>query len=82
MIFLAPTACALVYPKIFLSALSFAGGFIDVLLFGILPALAVLLGRRRRTAESNYQVLGGTVTPVIIVLISLALLCLKMISDY
>ena len=77
MVFLPPTACALLYPKLFLQALGFAGGFIDVLLFGILPALVVLVGRRMRAVESTYQVIGGTLTPVIIMIISLALLLLK-----
>lgn len=81
MVFLIPTACALVYPKIFLSALSFAGGFIDVLLFGILPALVVLFGRKLMVTTSNYQVLGGSLTPIIVVLISIALLFLKMNID-
>lgn len=78
LVFLPPTTCALVYPKIFLSALGFAGGFIDVLLFGILPAAVVLIGRRLRTAESTYEVVGGTVTPVLVLMISVVLLYLKM----
>lgn len=78
LVFLPPAACALIYPKIFLNALSFAGGFIDVILFGILPALVVLIGRRMITAKSHYQVIGGTITPVIVVIISLVLLMLKM----
>lgn len=78
MVFLPPTACALVYPQIFLSALGFAGGFIDVLLFGILPATVVLVGRRLQTTESKYEVFGGTVTPVVVLVISVVLLYLKM----
>lgn len=77
MVFIPPTACALIYPRIFLNALSFAGGFIDVLLFGVLPALVVLVGRKLRMNESAYQVIGGTLTPVLILVISATLLLLK-----
>ena len=81
LVFLPPTICALVYPQLFLQALGFAGGFIDVLLFGILPALVVLVGRRRMTANRRYQVIGGAVTPSIILMISVILLYLK-ISEF
>ncbi len=80
LVFLPPTICALIYPSIFLRALSFAGGFIDVLLFGILPALVVLIGRRLRTINTAYQVLGGVLTPVIVLITCVILLYLKVSS--
>lgn len=80
LVFLPPTICALIYPSIFLRALSFAGGFIDVLLFGILPALVVLIGRRLRTINTTYQVLGGILTPVIVLITCVILLYLKVSS--
>lgn len=81
LVFIPPTACALIYPAIFLHALGFAGGFIDVLLFGVLPALVVLVGRKLQpTGVSRYQVAGGVMTPVIIILLSVVLLLLKLYS--
>lgn len=77
LVFMPPTACALIYPKIFLHALSFAGGFIDVLLFGVLPALVILVGRSIRKSQDGYQVMGGAVTPILILLISAIVLFFK-----
>lgn len=70
-----------IYPNLFLSLLDFAGGFIDVLLFGILPALIVLLGRRKMLA-TQYQVFGGTMTPVLILIFSLSILLIKVAGLY
>lgn len=76
-VFIPPTACALMYPRIFLEALSFAGGFIDVLLYGVIPASVVLVGRRAMAPKGAYQVMGGAVTPSIVLVISLCLLLMK-----
>src|SRR6185312_9113926 len=66
----------MIYPNLFLSLLDFAGGFVDVLLFGIVPAMVVLIGRRTVIGQ-HYQVFGGKVTPILIILISLAMLVIK-----
>lgn len=76
-VLLPPTICALYYPKIFLSALSFAGGFIDVLLYGVLPASVILIGRRAVT-DRPYQVIGGSITPVVILVLAFAVLIFKL----
>lgn len=81
LVFLPPTICTLFYPKIFLHALGFAGGFIDVLLFGVLPATVILIGRRTRKLTSTYQVMGGNITPILILLISIAVLLFKLIGS-
>lgn len=78
LVFVPPTICALVYPRLFLHALSFAGGFIDVLLFGVLPATVVLVGRKMRKTASVYQVIGGSVTPILILVLSVAVLVFKL----
>jgi tyrosine-specific transport protein len=77
LVFIPPTVCALIYPSIFLHALGFAGGFIDVLLFGVLPALVVLIGRKMQPPGARYQVAGGALTPIMILLLSSALLVMK-----
>jgi tyrosine-specific transport protein len=73
----------LIYPHLFINMLDFAGGFIDVLLFGVLPAVIILMGRKRMAISGqHYQVMGGVVTPVIIIIISLAVLCIKLAGFY
>jgi len=82
LIFTPSTICALIYPQIFLHALSFAGGFVDVILFGILPSLVVLRGRHIYARATSYRVAGGAITPTIILIISLILLMAKLRSFY
>lgn len=77
LIFIPSTLCALIYPQIFLNALSFAGGFVDVLLYGALPALVILNGRRLYANSNHYRVIGGSITPFVILIISLILLIFK-----
>lgn len=77
LVFIPPFICALIYPHIFLRALSFAGGFIDVLLFGVLPATVVLIGRNVKKISGPYTVIGGNLTPCLILILSIAVLILK-----
>lgn len=76
LVFVPPLLCSLMYPNLFLQALGFAGGFIDVLLFGVLPACVVLIGRQRQTTAS-YQVVGGRFTPYFVLIISFGVLLYK-----
>jgi tyrosine-specific transport protein len=78
LVFVPPLICSLIYPHLFLQALEFAGGFIDVLLFGILPAVVVLIGRYRKLIKAPYQVAGGSFTPVLVILASLFILYIKL----
>lgn len=54
-----PLMLALIYPTIFFVALSFAGGFCAVILFGIMPSCMVWIGRYKNKAISAYHVAGG-----------------------
>lgn len=54
-----PLIFSVIYPKLFYSALNFAGGICAVILFGILPASMIWIGRYRKKIESSYQVWGG-----------------------
>jgi len=56
---LPPLFVTLIYPQLFFSALSFAGGICAVFLFGILPAVMVWIGRYHQEIDSSYQVKGG-----------------------
>ena len=78
LVFLPPLACTIFYPHLFLKALSFAGGFIDVLLFGVIPALVILVGRHVKKLAGPYQVAGGYLTPVFVLTLSLGVLFFKL----
>lgn len=77
MVFLPPLAFTLLYPHLFLEALSFAGGFIDVLLFGLIPALVVLSNRKKFHTKGRYQLMGGKVTPILVIMLCLVILLIK-----
>lgn len=64
-----PFFVALIWPKLFLAALSFAGGICAMILFGILPALMCLKGRDEEPV-AQYRVRGGK--PLIYTVISVA----------
>ncbi len=59
LVLIPPLALALIYPKVFLQALGFAGGFCAMILFGLLPVLMAWVGRYRKEFHSSYQVAGG-----------------------
>ncbi len=73
-----PTIFTLLYPNLFLSALSFAGGFIDAVLFGVLPVLIVWVGRYVKKIESSYRLLGGKPLLVLVFLFSFAVLVYRL----
>ncbi len=77
LVFIPPLLCSLLFPHLFLRALSFAGGFIDIVLFGILPAMVILIGRRVKKMKGPYQVFGGVWTPAVILALSVMVLFLK-----
>lgn len=78
LVFIPPLIFTFYNPHMFLKALSFAGGFIDVLLFGVLPATVVLIGRYVKKISGPYQVMGGGMTPALVLGISLVVLILKL----
>lgn len=62
-----PFLMSLVYPKIFLTALSYAGAYGAVTLFGILPALMVWTGRYHHKMDSKPIVPGGKITLALVI---------------
>lgn len=54
-----PALFSLFFPQLFFGALNFAGGFCAVILFGVMPALMVWIGRYRHKIPSDYQFSGG-----------------------
>ncbi len=68
-----PALFSLTYPEIFFKALSFAGGFCAVILFGILPAIMVWIGRYKEKYFSSYHVKGGKTSLIIVIIFSVFL---------
>jgi tyrosine-specific transport protein len=58
-VFIPPTIVALTYPHIFITALSYAGGFSCAILFGLFPPLMVWVGRYIKKYEYSPQLPGG-----------------------
>lgn len=58
-VFVPPTLVALTYPHIFITALSYAGGFSCAILFGLFPPLMVWVGRYIKKYDKNPQIPGG-----------------------
>ncbi len=75
-IFIPSFLFTIMYPNLFLNMLDFAGGFIDVLLFGLLPAIIILTGRKTIVAP-RYQVFGGKITPILILIFSVVIVVIK-----
>jgi tyrosine-specific transport protein len=75
-----PLVLSLIYPQLFFKALNFAGGICAVILFGILPASMVWIGRYRKGVASPYQVSGGKPLLVGIFLFSLFILFFQISS--
>lgn len=54
-----PLVFSILFPKLFFQALNFAGGICAVVIFGVLPALMVWVGRYRKKKVFIYRVPGG-----------------------
>ncbi len=72
-----PTLVTFYYPHLFLRALGFAGGFADVLLFGILPVLIIWVGRYVKGSQGPYRVAGGKIFLGMMLLLSVGVLFIK-----
>ncbi|MEC7838510.1 MAG: aromatic amino acid transport family protein [Chlamydiota bacterium] len=66
LVFLPPLVITYFNPKIFLTALDYAGGFGSALLLGLLPILMVWSGRYHMKLDSKYSLMGGK--PLLIML--------------
>lgn len=73
MTFLPPMLIVLFYPGIFITALSYAGTLIIILLL-VLPILMVWSGRYIKKFNNHYQVAGGKLTLVLSACISITLI--------
>lgn len=83
LVLLPPLVFSIIYPKIFLVALNYAGGFGAVILFGILPALMVWYGRyRKHLGNAKTQIVpGGKPMLVAVIIFSLAIVALQLAQE-
>jgi tyrosine-specific transport protein len=79
--FLPPAIIAGTNPRIFLSALDYAGAFGITLLLGILPALVIWRGRYYYQFPSTFQVAGGKPALVAVILFSLAIIAITTLQQ-
>ncbi len=75
-----PMIFSFLYPEIFYKALSFAGGFCAVILFGIFPVLMVWIGRYKKKMITSYHVFGGRFFLIIALLFALFIVYREVIS--
>ncbi|MBA2726814.1 MAG: tyrosine transporter [Parachlamydiaceae bacterium] len=75
-----PFLLAMIYPRIFLTALNYAGAFGAMTLFGILPALMVWSGRYYKNFGNKPIVPGGKVVLASIILFALFVISLQFTS--
>ncbi len=69
-----PLIFSIIYPQLFFKALNFAGGICAVILFGILPALMVWIGRYKLEEAGKYKMAGGK--PLLVFVFAFSLLIL------
>lgn len=72
-----PTFLTILFPHLFLKALGAAGGFADVLLFGVLPVLIVGIGRYVKKIKGPFIAPGGKLFLITILLFSIGLLTIR-----
>lgn len=77
LVFLPPMFVSFLYTHIFIEALRLAGGFADVFLFGILPAVVVWIGRYKKKIQGPYVVGGGKPFLSLILVFCLILILLR-----
>ncbi len=81
LVVLIPLALAILYPHIFLIALSYAGSFGAIILFGLLPAGMVWSGRYIQKIQAPQLLPGGRLSLILVILISLVILALQFIKS-
>ncbi len=74
-----PFLCSLIYPNVFINALEY-GGFAAVVLFGLLPAAMVWVGRYKLHYTDHQIVPGGRFSLILIILFSLLVMALLILQ--
>jgi tyrosine-specific transport protein len=81
LVFVPPTVIAIIYPHVFLTALSYAGGYSCAILFGLFPPLMVWIGRHYKNYHDETKLLfGGRYFLTVLILFVIAELVLETIN--
>lgn len=72
-----PMILTLFFPHLFLRALGAAGGFADVLLFGVLPVMIVGIGRYVKKMKGPFTAPGGKLFLIVVLLFSAGFLLIR-----
>jgi tyrosine-specific transport protein len=80
-VFVPPTLVALTYPHIFITALSYAGGFSCAILFGLFPPVMVWVGRYIKKYERKPLISGGKPFLAILILFVLVELGIEITQE-
>ncbi len=81
-VFVPPTIVALSYPHIFITALSYAGGFSCAILFGLFPPIMVWVGRYIKKQGHKPQVPGGKAFLLALVFFVLIELGVQIVQEF
>lgn len=81
-VFVPPTLVALTYPHIFITALSYAGGFSCAILFGLFPPVMVWVGRYIKKQARNPQLPGGKAFLAMLILFVLVELGIQVAQEF
>lgn len=81
-VFIPPTLVALIYPHIFITALSYAGGFSCAILFGLFPPLMVWVGRYIKKYDYTPQLPGGKLFLLFLMLFILVELGIEITQEF
>ncbi|MCP5508597.1 MAG: tyrosine transporter [Chlamydiales bacterium] len=76
-----PLLMGILYPKLFLKALSYAGAFGAVILFGIMPALMVWSGRYREKIARPTMLPGGKPALLLVILFASVIFLLQLAQE-
>lgn len=79
--FLPPLIFTMINPRIFFTALEYAGAYGVISLLCLLPALMVWRGRYYLHLNSGYRTPGGKVGLLLVIFISLMIISLKIVSS-
>lgn len=81
LVLIPPLVCSIIYPRIFLSALNYAGAYGAVVLFGILPGLMAWKGRYIQKLGHPEIVPGGKFVLAFLLLFATCIVGLQLIND-
>ncbi|HSX12685.1 MAG TPA: aromatic amino acid transport family protein [Rhabdochlamydiaceae bacterium] len=81
-IFFPPLVISLIYPDIFLKALSYAGGISCAILFGLYPPLMAWVGRYQKHYKTKQLIPGGKPLLVFLIIFILVELGLEVVTHF